>query len=86
MILCVSQLLWDDPPDDGYGHDDAVAMTQVIVGVELTDGWYRIRAQIDPTLKSACERGKLTVGSKLAITGARVSATVTNGMVFRMRD
>jgi breast cancer 2 susceptibility protein len=70
MILCVSQLLWDDP-DDVY--DDSDASTQVIVGLELTDGWYRIRAIIDPTLKSACERGKLIVGSKLAIVGARVS-------------
>lgn len=70
MILCVSLLLWDDP-EDVYGENDG--STQVIVGLELTDGWYRIRANIDKTLKSACERGKLIVGSKLAITGARVS-------------
>ncbi|GAA5960527.1 hypothetical protein JCM3765_003665 [Sporobolomyces pararoseus] len=69
MILCVSQLLWDDPEDSIDDNDGA---TQVIVGLELTDGWYRIRANIDKTLKSACERGKLIVGSKLAITGARL--------------
>ncbi|GAA5905377.1 uncharacterized protein JCM6883_006377 [Sporobolomyces salmoneus] len=71
LVLCVSQLLWEDP-DESTSYDDDGA-TQVIVGVELTDGWYRIRAEIDQTLKSACERGKLIVGSKLAITGARLN-------------
>jgi len=69
LILCVSQLLWEDPPEDVDGID----APQIIAGIELTDGWYRIRAKIDKTLQSACERGKLIVGSKLAIAGARVS-------------
>lgn len=67
MVLCVSQIRWDDPPDD------ADTGTLVIVGLELTDGWYRIRSNVDQTLKRACERGKLVVGSKIAISGARVS-------------
>lgn len=68
MVLCVSQLRWDDPPED-----DEFTSEQVIIGLELTDGWYRIRTNVDPTLKSACERGKLVVGSKIAISAAKVS-------------
>lgn len=41
--------------------------------VELTDGWYRIRATIDKALHRAVQRGRVKVGSKLAISGARVS-------------
>lgn len=72
MILTVSEIRWDDPPNMENLKPDEEAL-MVIVGLKLTDGWYRIRANIDSTLKSACERGKLVAGSKLAISGARVS-------------
>ena len=42
--------------------------------LELTDGWYRIYASIDETLYDATIRGRLKVGHKLNISGARVSA------------
>lgn len=71
MVLCVSQLRWDDPPELDDGSIPSGDL--VIVGLELTDGWYRIRANVDEALKSACERGKIVVGSKLALSGARVS-------------
>ncbi|TNY21422.1 Rad51-associated protein Brh2 [Rhodotorula diobovata] len=74
MVLCVSQIRWDDPPDD------ADTGTLVIVGLELTDGWYRIRTNVDQTLKRACERGKLVVGSKIAISGARLDSVSSEGV------
>ncbi|PWN21103.1 nucleic acid-binding protein, partial [Microstroma glucosiphilum] len=40
--------------------------------LELTDGWYRIRARMDPTLSRAFKRGKIAQGMKLAIQGARL--------------
>jgi breast cancer 2 susceptibility protein len=73
MVLCVSQIRWDEPPDDGAADSD----TLVIVGLELTDGWYRIRTNVDRTLKSACERGKIVMGSKIAVMGAKVSVYST---------
>ncbi|GAA5833550.1 hypothetical protein JCM5353_007958, partial [Sporobolomyces roseus] len=76
LILCVSQLLWEDPPED----IDGVDAPQIIAGIELTDGWYRIQAKVDKTLQSACERGKLIVGSKLAISGARLEGTKGDGV------
>jgi len=66
MVLCVSQVRWGDPPDEADNG------SLVIVGLELTDGWYRIRTNVDETLRRACERGKLVVGSKISVSGAKV--------------
>lgn len=74
LVLCVSQIRWDDAPDDDTAVDGGV---QVIVGLELTDGWYRIRTNVDKTLQSACQRGKLVIGSKVAIMGAKVIAPLS---------
>lgn len=72
MVLCVSQIRWEEETtselENAGAHDTALT----IVGLELTDGWYRIRANVDRTLKSACERGKIVLGCKLAISGAKV--------------
>ncbi|BGP38565.1 hypothetical protein JCM10450v2_002514 [Rhodotorula kratochvilovae] len=73
MVLCVSQIRWDDPPEDADNG------TLVIVGLELTDGWYRIRTNVDKTLKSACERGKIVVGSKIAVMGAKLDSIKSEG-------
>lgn len=43
-----------------------------VVSLELSDGWYCINAQIDDCLKRAIDKGKIVVGRKLAITGAKV--------------
>ncbi|BGP01374.1 Rad51-associated protein Brh2 [Rhodotorula toruloides ATCC 204091] len=75
MVLCVSQIRWDEP-SDGSGADPD---TLVIVGLELTDGWYRIRTNVDRTLKSACERGKIVVGSKIAVMGAKLDCSKDEG-------
>jgi breast cancer 2 susceptibility protein len=40
--------------------------------VELTDGWYSIRAYLDPELTRHLARGRLFVGQKLRICGAKV--------------
>jgi hypothetical protein len=42
------------------------------VGIELTDGWYRIRATTDKALTRAAKKGKLAAGRKIAVAGARV--------------
>ncbi|GAA5914284.1 hypothetical protein JCM5296_007234 [Sporobolomyces johnsonii] len=68
MVLCVSQIRWGDPSEDFDGADTPLT----IVGLELTDGWYRIRTNVDATLKSACERGKIVLGAKIAVMGAKL--------------
>ncbi|KWU44262.1 hypothetical protein RHOSPDRAFT_29372 [Rhodotorula sp. JG-1b] len=78
MVLCVSQIRWEESTNElenAEAHDTALT----IVGLELTDGWYRIRANVDRTLKSACERGKIVLGCKLAISGAKLDAAGSEG-------
>lgn len=43
-----------------------------VVSLELSDGWYCINGQIDDCLERAIDKGKIVVGRKLAITGAKV--------------
>ncbi|CUA67485.1 Breast cancer type 2 susceptibility protein homolog [Rhizoctonia solani] len=56
MVLCVSN----------------VQMGGEEVEIELTDGWYRIRTLADKALAGAAKKGKLAVGRKIAVTGARI--------------
>jgi len=56
MILCISAI--DSNPS--------------ATGLELTDGWYCIKAQIDPFLKNLADTGKICVGLKLIISGAEL--------------
>ncbi|KAK4700401.1 breast cancer 2 susceptibility protein, partial [Phenoliferia sp. Uapishka_3] len=71
MVLCVSQIRWGDASDASAGPEVDVPLS--IIGLELTDGWYRIRSNVDATLRDACQRGKIVVGSKLSLVGAKLT-------------
>ncbi|ORY79270.1 hypothetical protein BCR35DRAFT_332060 [Leucosporidium creatinivorum] len=75
MVLCVSQLRWDDPPESDPLNPGAEDQPLVIVGLELTDGWYRVRTNVDGTLRRAVERGKIVVGSKVVVVGAKIDSS-----------
>ena len=62
-VLCVHHIL-RFPEEDG---------TPTVM-LELTDGWYRIRAVVDPPLRRAIDRGKLRVGHKLVVAEARLQS------------
>ena len=57
MVLCISDVQLREKDE---------------VEIELTDGWYRIRTISDKVLARAAKKGKLVVGRKLAVAGARV--------------
>ena len=59
MILCVSNIL----PSKIEGE---------IPDLEVTDGWYRLRAQIDDALARAVKKGAIRIGRKIAVTYCRV--------------
>ncbi|THV07479.1 hypothetical protein K435DRAFT_643336 [Dendrothele bispora CBS 962.96] len=70
MILCVSDITWSR-------HGTEVELRPEL---EVTDGWYRLRAEIDLPLERAVRRGLIRVGRKLAIVGARLSCERKDGM------
>ncbi|KAK7695063.1 hypothetical protein QCA50_002252 [Cerrena zonata] len=57
MVLVVTNIL---RPDDD------------IPELEISDGWYRLRAQIDEPLARAIKKGAIKIGRKIAVTGCRL--------------
>jgi breast cancer 2 susceptibility protein len=76
MVLLVSQIFWIDPPVEEPPPDNPdqlqVSDGPIASGFELTDGWYRMNAKVDPVLAYAAKRGKISVGTKIEMTGAKV--------------
>jgi breast cancer 2 susceptibility protein len=62
MILCVFDITW---PDD---KKDSAVLPEFV----LTDGWYKIRAKVDQALARAEKKGRIRIGAKLSIMGAKV--------------
>lgn len=82
MILCISRICsateydcdqgilpQEVPPASVDENGDPVLPKPV---VELTDGWYRVRAEVDDAILRAIRRGALRVGMKVGIVGAKV--------------
>jgi breast cancer 2 susceptibility protein len=67
MVLCVSGIVWSAT---GIGDDGLPLVPHPTL--ELTDGWYRLRAQVDEVLARAARRGVIRVGRKIAVSGASV--------------
>ncbi|KAI0275230.1 hypothetical protein BC834DRAFT_851763 [Gloeopeniophorella convolvens] len=67
MVLCVSGITWSE----GGINEDGTPVVQHPT-LELTDGWYRLRARVDEVLARAARRGVIRVGRKIAIAGATI--------------
>lgn len=67
MVLCVSNITWSA----GGITDDGVPI-KPHPELEVTDGWYRLRAQVDESLARAVRKRVLRVGRKIGVAGARV--------------
>ncbi|KAG6332539.1 hypothetical protein ID866_6550 [Astraeus odoratus] len=74
MILCVSNIVW--PAGTVDENDQPVAQHPEL---EVTDGWYRLRAQIDAPLARATRKGIIKIGRKISIAGARLSSQRKEG-------
>ncbi|KAI0354580.1 hypothetical protein OH77DRAFT_1496552 [Trametes cingulata] len=69
MILCVSNIVIRGSPGvdrNGYPLDP-------VPELEVTDGWYRLRASVDLPLARAIRRGRICIGTKLAVSGAKLT-------------
>ena len=48
---------------------------KIIYSLELTDMWYKIRADVDLPLQRAISKSKIQIGYKLEICGAKVTVS-----------
>lgn len=68
MVLCISSIVtWAPAIVDGEGRP-----VDPHPELEVTDGWYRLRARVDRPLARAVRQGLIGVGTKLAVSGAKV--------------
>ncbi|KAJ3837344.1 hypothetical protein F5878DRAFT_219187 [Lentinula raphanica] len=63
MVLCISDIIWPQASSSNANLPPQL---------ELTDGWYRLRAQIDLSMVNAIKRGKLRIGRKIAVMGCKL--------------
>lgn len=56
MVLCVSKIIW----------------VEDVPELEITDGWYRLRAEVDGPLVRAIRKGVVKVGRKIGVVDAKV--------------
>nr|XP_034344818.1 breast cancer type 2 susceptibility protein [Arvicanthis niloticus] len=73
LVLCVSDIISpstnvsETSGGKTSGEDANKADT-----IELTDGWYAVKAQLDPPLLALVKSGRLTVGQKIITQGAEL--------------
>ncbi|KAM9049442.1 breast cancer type 2 susceptibility protein [Megaptera novaeangliae] len=73
LVLCVSEIisLSTNISETSSSKTNSMDTTKVAI-VELTDGWYAIKAQVDPPLLALLKNSRLTVGQKIIIHGAEL--------------
>jgi breast cancer 2 susceptibility protein len=69
MILYVAAVHHPDAPADG--EENAPPPRPYL---ELSDGWYKILAEVDDCLARAINKGTIQVGRKLAVSGAKLDS------------
>ena len=79
MVLCISNITWSE----GGVTDDGTPV-EPFPELEVTDGWYRLKAQVDESLARAVRRKVLKVGRKIGVAGARVGPRYFNRSEFNL--
>ncbi|OSD03321.1 hypothetical protein PYCCODRAFT_1444654 [Trametes coccinea BRFM310] len=69
MVLCVSNIIIRG---SSMMSKEGIPL-EPHAELEVTDGWYRLRANIDMPLARAVRRGTICIGTKLAVSGAKLS-------------
>nr|XP_039329367.1 breast cancer type 2 susceptibility protein [Saimiri boliviensis boliviensis] len=73
LVLCVSDIIsLSANISETSSNKTSSADTQKVAIIELTDGWYAVKAQLDPPLLAVLKKGRLTVGQKIILHGAEL--------------
>ncbi|XP_035874289.1 breast cancer type 2 susceptibility protein [Phyllostomus discolor] len=73
LVFCVSEILLPSSslPKTSSNKTGDVDTSKTAT-VELTDGWYAVKAQLDPSLSALVQKGRLAVGQKIITHGAEL--------------
>lgn len=73
LVLCISDIISPSTKvSETSGGKTSGEDANKVDTIELTDGWYAVRAQLDPPLMALVKSGKLTVGQKIITQGAEL--------------
>ncbi|XP_042541601.1 breast cancer type 2 susceptibility protein [Dipodomys spectabilis] len=70
LVLCVSDII--SSTSETCSNKTDGADTKNVAMLELTDGWYSVKAQLDPPLLALLKNGRLAVGHKIITHGAEL--------------
>ncbi|XP_039179500.1 breast cancer type 2 susceptibility protein isoform X1 [Crotalus tigris] len=74
IILCISKIISfnTNMPHIADSKSTTEDNKKKVAIIEVTDGWYGIRAVLDPPLQSLLSKQKLSVGQKIVVHGAEL--------------
>ncbi|XP_072217696.1 breast cancer type 2 susceptibility protein [Excalfactoria chinensis] len=72
LVLCISKILSLNAAVSPSNSNNIMECEKAAAIIEVTDGWYGIRALLDPPLKAFLHRRRLTVGQKIIVHGAEL--------------
>ncbi|NXY46922.1 BRCA2 protein, partial [Ceuthmochares aereus] len=72
LVLCISKIISLNTIMSPSCGNKNVESTKAAAIIEVTDGWYGIRAVLDPPLRAFLHRRRLTVGQKIIVHGAEL--------------
>ncbi|TRZ16338.1 hypothetical protein HGM15179_010760 [Zosterops borbonicus] len=72
LVLCISKIISLSTVVSPTSSNKNVESKKAAALIEVTDGWYGIRALLDPPLKAFLDTRRLTVGQKIIVHGAEL--------------
>ncbi|NXM53428.1 BRCA2 protein, partial [Illadopsis cleaveri] len=72
LVLCISKIILLNTVVSPSSSNKNVESKKAAALIEVTDGWYGIRALLDPPLKAFLDTRRLTVGQKIIVHGAEL--------------
>ncbi|NXW85040.1 BRCA2 protein, partial [Alopecoenas beccarii] len=72
LVLCISKIISLNTVVSPSSSNKNMESKKAAAIIEVTDGWYGIRALLDPPLKAFLHRRRLTVGQKIIVHGAEL--------------